>query len=470
VTNIVVLGASTSWVPRLVTDLLVAFDERLEIRLVDINPSNAALCAEWGEAANKHWGRRDRYVATTDRQEALSGADAVLITISTGGLDAMEHDIAIPERYGIYTPVGDTTGPAGWSRSIRNIPVFQQFAEDFARICPRAFIANYTNPMASLTATLQRCCPNPVVGLCHALTLQRCCPNPVVGLCHAFFETKDVIQHLFGLDDWSQISLSIAGMNHFTWVVDFNIGREDGYALLRGMVGDGSLRDLLPESSADEINIYSRHKFCVELYDAFGYLPYPADRHTCEFVSTVLCGSPERYSVDIDTDVGQKRRAEVIRYCDVRRTSVAERRAGMSRRDRNMRGWIEGTKEMPPPSRETGAKMIRAYLTNQPIVDAVNTLNVGQIPGLPLGACVETLGVVDGLGAQPLMVDRVPEHLLEVMRPQAVCQKWITKGTLEGDRELLLQALYRDPQCAHLKYHEVRKMADELFEANRPYF
>ena len=446
--NIVMLGASTSWVPRLATDLLAAFHEPLEVRLVDINPSNADLCVQWGEAANRHWGRRDKYIAFTDRRQALAGADAVLITISTGGLDAMEHDLVIPERYGIYATVGDTAGPGGWSRSLRNIPVFRQFAEDFAEICPQAFIANYTNPMASLTATLQRCCP-----------------NPVVGLCHAFFETKDVIQHLFGLDDWSQIALSIAGMNHFTWVVDFRIGREHGYALLREKVGDGSLRDLLPEASADEINITSRHKFCVELYDAFGYLPYPADRHTVEFVSSVLCGSPERHSLDTGTgDPG-----EVIHYCDVRRTSVAERRAGMSRRDRSMRGWIEGTKEMPSPSRETGAKMIRAYLTNQPIVDAVNTLNVGQIPGLPLGACVETLGVVDGLGAQPLMVDRVPEHLLEVMRPQAVCQKWITQGTLEGDRELLLQALYRDPQCAHLKYHEVRQMADELFEANRPY-
>ena len=50
-----------------------------------------------------------------------------------------------------------------------------------------------------------------------------------------------------------------------------------------------------------------------------------------------------------------------------------------------------------------------------------------------------------------------------------MAQKWITAGALAGDRELLLQALYRDPQCAHLKPHEVRQMADELFEANRPF-
>lgn len=57
--------------------------------------------------------------------------------------------------------------------------------------------------------------------------------------------------------------------------------------------------------------------------------------------------------------------------------------------------------------------------------------------------------------------------LLEGMRPQAICQKWIARGVLENDRGLRLQALYRDPQCAHVKYHEVRQMADELFEANR---
>ena len=446
--NIVIIGASTSWTPGLVTDLMMAFDEALEIRLVDINPAHARLCAEWGEAANRHWGRRDRFVVSADRREALVDADAVLITISTGGLDMMEHDIAIPERYGIYATVGDTAGPGGWSRSIRNIPVFRRFAEDLTDICPQAFIANYTNPMASLTATLQQCCP-----------------NPVVGLCHAFFETKDVIQHIFGLEDWSEIALSIAGMNHFTWVTDFTIGKQDGYSSLREKVGAGSLRDLLPKASADEIMFYSRHKFCAELYDAFGYLPYPADRHTSEFVSFVLCGSPERYALDSD----QEQPSDVIRYCDIKRTPISERRSGMTRREQRIRQWIDGTKEMPSPTRETGAKMIHAYLYNQPMVDAVNMLNVGQIAGLTMGACVETLGVVDGLGARPLMVHNVPEYLLEVMRPQAVCQKWITEGMLKGDRALLRQALYRDPQCAHLKYHEVREMADALLEANEPY-
>lgn len=448
--NICVIGSSTAWMPHLLPDLLSVFDEPLDIRFLDIDPKPAKLCVEFGKVASRHFGRaNDKYTAFTNRREALKDADAVIITVSTGGLDAMDADIKIPEKYGIFATVGDTAGPGGWSRSIRNIPVFRAFAEDFTRICPRAFIANYTNPMSSLTATLQLCCP-----------------NPVVGLCHAYFETKDVIQNIFRLKDWSRISVSIAGMNHFTWVVDFTVDKRPGYPLLRKRVGKGSLRDVMPKESADEIGHTSRHNLCIEFYDAFGYLPYPADRHTCEFVSFAITGKPATMKVK-DHDGWT---LDAFKYCCIKRTPIRQRKAWLPQRDKAMREFISGKRPIPGRSRETSAEMIRAYITNKPFADAVNSLNIGQIPQLPQGACcVETIGLVDGLGVRPLMVNNVPEHLLEIMRPQAVCQKWIVEGMLENDREKLLQALYRDPQCAHLKPHEVRAMAAELLAANRKF-
>ena len=41
------------------------------------------------------------------------------------------------------------------------------------------------------------------------------------------------------------------------------------------------------------------------------------------------------------------------------------------------------------------------------------------------------------------------------------------QGVLDGDDDLLRQALYRDPQCAHLTPHEVRRMAEGLLAANK---
>lgn len=97
--NICVIGSSFLWVPTLVDDLLSKFyDEALEIRFLDIVAEHAEICKQWGEVASKAYGRNDKYYAYTDRRKALDGADAVMITISTGGLEAMSHDIAIPEN------------------------------------------------------------------------------------------------------------------------------------------------------------------------------------------------------------------------------------------------------------------------------------------------------------------------------------------------------------------------------------
>ncbi|HNQ35738.1 MAG TPA: hypothetical protein PKN80_06700 [bacterium] len=449
--NVCFLGSGLAWTPRLLIDLVSVFkDEKLDIRLVDINPENADLIARYGAVVNRQHGRRDRYRPLADRRAGLKGADAVIIALSTGGLDAMEQDIAIPEKYAIFATVGDTAGPSGWSRAVRNIPVFAAFAEDLEAICPKAFVTNYTNPMSALSATLQ-------LG----------CSNPSVGLCHAYFETKDVIKEIFGLPDWSRISISVAGMNHFTWVVDFKIGREDGYRLLRERIGRrGSLRDVLPKESTDEIGFTSRSALCCDLYDAFGYLPYPADRHTSEFVSFALCGRPER-TTHRDKDGNQ---FEAIRYCAIRRTAVAARKKGMANRPRNVEAYISGRTPLPTRTRETGIDMIAAYLYNRPLFDVANLLNHGQVPGLPADACVETLAMIDGLGVRPLLVDRVPEPLLEIMRPQAVNQKWTVEGVLKKDRDLLFQALYNDPMCRHLKPGEIRRMGEELLKANRRWF
>ncbi|MDB4867903.1 MAG: Alpha-galacturonidase [Cohnella sp.] len=341
--------------------------------------------------------------------------------------------------------------PGGWSRAIRNIPVFQELAADLEEICPTAFIANYTNPMSALTAALAQSCR-----------------NPVVGLCHSYFEMKDVVQHIFGLEDWSQLSLSIAGMNHFTWLIDFKVGKQDGYALLREKIGNGSLRDLLPKESVDDKGHSSRHNLCVELFDTYGYLPYPGDRHTCEFLPYTLSGNPARHTI-VDAN-GESH--DTITYCNIKRTSIAQRRRGFDKRNKDIREWIDRFNAQPSPiekCRETGAEMVLAYLENKAFTESVNTVNIGQIPGLPLGACVETFGMIDGLGVRPVMADNVPEHLLEIMRPQAVTQKWVTEGAMNRDKSLLLQALYNDPQCSHLNPGQIKAMANELLEANQKY-
>ena len=450
-----VIGASTLWFPTIATDLLAVFNEPVEFRLLDINPENLARCARWGEAANRYHKRQDKYWQFTEKRECLRGADAVLICVSTGGLKTMAFDIAIPEKYGIFATVGDTAGPSGFSRAIRNIPVFADFARDCELECPDAFIANYCNPMSALTAALQLNCS-----------------NPVVGLCHAYFETKDRIKSLFGLSDWSKISLQIAGVNHFHWVIEFKIGKEDGYKLLRQKIGNGNIRDLRPYADMPEIDcngkrsIYFGTEVFAALYDAYGYLPYCGDRHTAEFLNFTISQYPELCKLD-NHDGGFY---EGFKRLDLVRTSIAVREKQVVDRTAHCEEIIAGTKPMPERSRETAAEMIYAYINNRPFMDVVNVRNIGQIPGLPLGACVETLGMVDALGVHPCTVPGIPEPLLELMRTPAQCQKWLLDGILQKDRNMILEAFYHDQQCAGMKPQKIRELFEEIMEANQAYF
>lgn len=447
--RIVFLGASVNWVPRLMTDLLAVFPEPLDVRFVDLDPAPAEACRAWGEEANRAFGRRDRYEGTLDRRASLQGADAVLITLSTGGFAAMANDLAVPETEGIFATVGDTCGPAGWSRSVRNHAVFAEFGSDFADLCPKAFIANYTNPMAYLTGLLRRTCP-----------------NPVAGLCHAYFETRDVLRDLFGLDEAHRPSVEIAGMNHFTWVTDFTVGGEPGYPRLEALLAGRPLLDALPEETPDEIGFTSSHRLCAALFDEHRRLPYPADRHVVEFVPGGVSGWPERRAVLYRA----KMRYEELARFGVRRTAIVHREAFQElarRRLEGIRGLPAGS--TPERSRETGADMIRAYLFDEPVTDAVNAPNEGQVPWLPLGACVETLGTVDGRGVRPLPVGSVPEPVAALVRPHAEVQRGLLEAMLARDPAGALEALRNDPQCRGMAPDRVGSLYDRLVEANLPF-
>jgi len=447
--RIVFLGASVNWVPRLLTDLLVVFPEALDVWFVDIDPEAARLCKAWGQEANRVYRRNDRYEGTTDRRSALLKADAVLITLTTGGFPAMAADISIPESYGIFSTVGDTCGPSGWSRSIRNIFVFEEFAQDFSELCPGAIIVNYTNPMGTLSSVLQRSCG-----------------NPVVGLCHAYFETRDVLAHILKLSDDTRLRVGIAGLNHFTWVTDFDVDGKPVDPTLAVCLGDRPLSEFMPEETEDEIGFSSGHRLCVELFNLYHRLPYPADRHTVEFVPWGITNDPERRPVLHKARFPYE---ELARY-GVRRTAISHRveYQKLSRKHFDEIFTSEpGTK--PVRSRETGSDMIRAFLFNGTITDAVNALNEGQIEDLPRGVCVETLGTVNAHGVHPLKANPLPDPVNELLRPHALSQLWLVEGMLERRPESVLQALMIDPQCRDMAPDDVLGLYDALVEASQPY-
>ncbi len=437
-------GGSQSWAPTIIRDIVFkdGMDKAgLEIRLLDTDKPRAKAIEGLFASALKSWKVDYASVkASKNKEEALNGVDFVIIAISTGRLPAMEHDVAVPEKYGVYHTVGDTAGPGGWSRALRNIPVFQDYAEDIKRLAPNAFVLNYTNPMAALTSVLTR-----------SLGWGR-----VVGLCHGVFESHGELMQIFDLKSEKDLQLTFGGVNHFFWILDFKVKGQPGYPMLREKMGNGSYQDLITSTTPDAMGFTSNRLLCSELFNEFGYLPYVGDRHTSEFVSPFTSNK------------------EIMERFKIVRTTTEEREGWYKDAEKKIKLWTEGKKYegkafSRKPSRETAADIIKAIHFNEGFSDVVNTVNVGQIANLQRGAVVETPGYIDGSGITPLTVGPLPEQIRALVAPHAAVQVETVEAALCGDLERALRALMIDPACAHLAPSDIRKMGLELLQANRKY-
>lgn len=435
----VIGGGSVQWSPKIITDIVL--NDHLDdatVTIHDLDPNAARRMAVYARKAVKELGRATSIEVRDDLGGALDGADYVIITISTGGFPAMANDLAIPEEYGIRHTVGDSSGPGGWSRYIRNHPVFVGFGDAITAYCPSALVINYTNPLTTLTDLLGRIVPGPVIGLCHGL-----------------FDNLDYIGRLYGVEE-AEISAVYGGLNHFFWMTDVHAGRTNVLADLRDRLADGAtLTSIAPydKGPTDLGGFGSEHELATELFHLTGVLPYLGDRHTSEFVPWGIT-DPER--MDRYRLVRTTIEHRVAKQADW----VADVANALSH------GFAPGQLE---PTRESAAKIIAAHRGNGSFTDVGNVANRGQLRDLPDGVVVETPVRVDPNGLTPICVGALPPVVAGLLVPQATAYRLLVDACLDGDRELALQALRLEPTTGHLATDQVDELGGQLIAANAPY-
>ena len=431
-------GGSIQWVPILFRDLAV--NRHLQdIRFVlhDIVPESSRNLAGICQAISDKLGSSILIETEGGLDRALSGADVVILCISTGGLDAMHWDIEIPRQFGIPQPVGDTTGPGGISRTLRNVPVVVDLARRMEEHCPRAWLLNLSNPMSQIVRAIAK------------TTSIR-----VVGLCHEFLGFMKKLEGLFGLKNWATETSSIlVGINHFGWITELDVQGADGLDLYARHVwgevdagGDDAFANLTHRLGTDQVK--------AELFHLYGYLPYPGDRHLVEFMPRYLtekCRTGLDYGVELTT-------------IDDRRTKW------MDFYRKRIREWTSEDPNSIPrqPSEEALAPLLAALLKGIPTVQPVAMPNRGQITNLPENAVVETLATATRNALVPHSSGALPNELLGLVLPHCVNQELTVDAALSGDTEPALKAMLNDPLNARLSAEETQRMLAALIEANAP--
>ena len=139
------------------------------ITLHDINEKSLNNTKEIANKFKQKLGVNFKIEATTNRKEALKNADCCIISIEVGNrFELWDQDWKIPLQYGFKQIYGENGGPGGLFHSLRIIPVIIDICDDIVKICPDAFIFNYSNPMQRVCHSVTTKYPDlKFTGLCH---------------------------------------------------------------------------------------------------------------------------------------------------------------------------------------------------------------------------------------------------------------------------------------------------------------
>jgi alpha-galactosidase len=430
-------GGSYAWTPRIVCDMLLTPAlANAEYILLDIDKKTSDLTKAYLDELCNRIGVKGKITSTNNQTKALQGADYVIITISTGGLAAMAHDLAIPEKFGIYHTVGDTCGPGGWSRTIRNFDVFANLANVFNEHCPKAMILNYTNPMITLTDVLARMCEGPVIGLCHGL-----------------FENLEFIKRYYKLDSEDEIAVKYAGINHFFWITEARARGIDVMKDMTRLMKTKGFTQLRNAAYVDPLGHKSNREVATELFRQTGIMPYLGDRHTCEWFPRYITSK------------------EAIKKYKILRTPIRDRYKWRSDAEKHLKKQIAGKgwpKEIKR-TRETAADIVEAHSQGRVFIDVGNVPNIGQVSNLPLGAVLETAVRVDRNGLSPIAFGELPEQIRGMIDPWCSVLTMVVDALFAGDRKMAMRALRQDPICTGLTDPQVEEMGNRLLGAHKKF-
>jgi alpha-galactosidase len=252
--KITLIGAGSAVFTRnLCSDVLLApVLQNSTISLMDIDAERLRTARDLVQDIVDRRGLDATVEATTDRREAVRGADYVVTTFQQGGLDAYTLDIEIPKKYSVEQCVGDTLEPGGVFRALRIIPVLLDLCDEIDELAPDALLLNYVNPMA----------PN-----CWAV--DRATGRPHVGLCHSVQGTSEMLAGWIGVP-YQEANFLCAGINYQAFFLEFRRGKEDLYPLLwEAILGEG---------------VRGQEPVRVELMEHFGFFVTESSGHASEYV------------------------------------------------------------------------------------------------------------------------------------------------------------------------------------------
>jgi len=401
-----------------------------EIALYDIDAARLRESEGILSAINRGKGGKTSvksYVGTENLENALRGATFVVNAIQVGGYEPCTvTDFEIPKKYGLRQTIADTLGIGGIMRALRTIPVMETFARAIEKVCPDAWLLNYTNPMSMLTGYMQHYTGVKTVGLCHSV--QVCSEH--------LLKSLEMEGSLEGRKEL------IAGINHMGWLLE---------------IRDKNGNDLYPEikKRAKAKNSGEKHWDMVryDYIDKLGFYCTESSEHNAEYNSFYI---KERYpqlieKFNIPLDEYPRRCVNQIAGWKAEYEKLATR------------DTLEHNR-----SHEYASHIMEAIVTGRALAIGGNVLNTGGLVGnLPVDACVEVPCLVDGGGIKGCHAGNLPVQLAAMNMTHINVHLITIEAAYTKKRDHVYHAAMLEPHTAgELSLDDIRSMVDELIAAH----
>jgi len=410
--KVVVVGGGSTYTP----ELIEGFASRShgfvvdDLVLLDVDAERLAIVGGLAGRMLDRTGWGGRLVLSTTRDAALEGADFVLLQIRVGGQATRLIDETLPLRFGAIGQ--ETTGPGGFAKALRTVPVVLDIAEAARRLAtPGAWIVDFTNPVGIVTQAL-------LDG-----------GHRAIGLCNVAIGLQRWLAGRLGVPA-EQVELEHSGLNHLSWE--------------RAVCVHGT--DVLPSLIAsDAAGLAAQVDSTEERVRALAAIPSYYLTYYDDTAGSLLA---QRTGTSRAENVMAIEHDLLERYRD---PNLAEKPKQLEERG----GAFYS---------EAAVQLIASLHAGTGDTQVVDVRNAGALPGLADDDVVEVPARITSDGAIPLPQAPLHPEMLALVRRVKAYERLTIRAALSGDRALALEALSANPLVPE---GVAPALLDALLEANR---
>jgi 6-phospho-beta-glucosidase len=427
--KITIIGGGSSYTPEIIEGFIKRSKELpvREIYLVDIKEGEGKLniVGELAQRMMKKAGLNTKIIMTLDRRAAIKNADFVTTQFRVGGLEARDKDETFPLKYNVLGQ--ETTGPGGFAKAMRTIPVIMDICEDIEELSPNAWLINFTNPAGLVTEAVNRYTKVKALGLCNV-------PITMVNTMAKILET-----------DSKDILVDFAGLNHLVWARKvYNRGKDITKVMIEKMFDNNHLNmKNIPDLKWDK-----------DYIKALGMIPCPYHRY---YYMNDRLVEEEKRALEPG---GKGTRAQQVMKIEKRLFEIYK--------DKNLE---DKPKELEGRGgayySDAAVSLISAIYNNKQEIHVVNVRNNGTIWGLDEDAVIEANCIIDKSGAKPIHVGKLPLEIIGLIGKVKAYETLAVQSGVTGDINKALLSLSMHPLIPSVE--TAKKLLIELIDINKGY-